>query len=79
LTIHISVARSSTIGNTRVSPCRLGARDPVVGTSAVRTHDGVPAGTFFSKKLIVCTPWGQRIRVTGRPARCGSSTGAIRA
>ena len=47
----------------------------MVGTSAVRTHDGVPAGAFFSKKLAFSTPCGQRIRVTARSFRCGSSTG----
>ena len=46
----------------------------VVGTVAVRTHDGVPCGAFFSKKLSPCTPWGHRIRVTARSRRCGSST-----
>ena len=52
------------------------AREPVVGTFAVRTQDGVPAGVFFSKKLASATPCGQRIRVTQRSRRCGSSTGA---
>lgn len=66
------------IGKTRVSPCRLGPRLPVVGTSAVRTQLGVPAGAFFSKKLMSPTPCGQRIRVTGRPTRCGIRTGATR-
>ena len=33
---------------------RLDAREPVVGTFAVRTQDGVPAGVFFSKKLDSC-------------------------
>ena len=72
----MSVARSSTIGKTIGSPLRDSPRDPVVGTLAVRTHDGVPAGVFFSKKLAPWTPCGQRIRVTARSARCGSSTGA---
>ncbi len=72
------------MGKTRWSPPRESAerespRDPVVGTFAVRTHDGVPAGAFFSKKLLSATPCGQRIRVTARSFRCGSSTGAIRA
>ncbi len=52
-------------------------REPVVGTVTVRTQDGVPPGTFFSKKLMSCTPCGQRIRVTARSFRCGSSTGAM--
>ena len=51
------------------------AREPVVGTFAVRTQDGVPAGVFFSKKLESWTPCGQRIRVTQRSSSCGSSTG----
>ena len=67
------------MGKTRWSPLRLSPREPVVGTFAVRTHDGVPAGVFFSKKLLSATPCGHRIRVTARSFRCGSSTGAIRA
>ena len=67
LTSQVSVARSSTIGNVRVSPCLDdAAREPVVGTVTVCTHDGVPAGVFFSKKLMSSTPCGQRIRVTAR-------------
>ena len=62
-----------------MSPCRDSPRLPVVGTFAVRTHDGVPAGAFFSKKLDSCVPCGQRTRVTARSFRCGSSTGAMRA
>ena len=49
-------------GDVAVRPCRRG--EPVVGTVAVRTQDGVPAGAFFSKKLMSSTPCGQRIRVT---------------
>ena len=52
------------------------AREPVVGTVTVRTQDGVPAGTFFSKKLCPPVPCGQRIRVTARSRRCGSRVGA---
>ena len=78
MTSHVRVARSSQIGKRMVSlsgPVRLlPARLPVVGTVAVRTHDGVPAGAFFSKKLLACTPCGHRIRVTARSRRCGSST-----
>ena len=75
---QVRVARSSQIGNSIVSrslsePVRR-AREPVVGTLAVRTHDGVPAGLFFSKKLLPSTPCGHRIRVTARSRRCGSST-----
>ena len=51
-------------------------REPVVGTVAVRTHEGVPPGTFFSKNDLSPVPCGQRIRVTARSARCGSITGA---
>ena len=65
------------IGYTSRSPWRLSPRDPVVGTSAVRTQRGVPAGAFFSKKRSRSTPWGQRTRVTGRSFSRGSSTGAI--
>jgi hypothetical protein len=60
-----------------LSPFLEDPRDPVVGTVAVRTQDGVPGGTFFSKKLLSCTPCGQRIRVTGRSRRCGSRVGEI--
>ena len=60
-----------------ISPSPLPERLPVVGTVAVCTHDGVPLGAFFSKKLMSSTPCGQRIRVTGRSFTCGSITGAI--
>ena len=76
---HVNVARSSITGKVSVSPEALDARLPVVGTVTVRTHDGVPAGTFFSKKLRSCTPWGQRILVTARSRRWTSRVGAIRA
>ena len=76
LTNQVSAARSSTTGNTSRSPCLLSPREPVVGTLTVRTHDGVPWGTFFSKKLPSATPCGQRMRVTARSARCGSRVGA---
>jgi hypothetical protein len=39
-------------------------------------HDGAPEGRFFSKKDGPAVPCGHRIRVTGRPARWGSSTDA---
>ena len=74
LASQVRVARSSQIGK-RIVPSPLPAREPVVGTSCVRTHDGVPDGAFFSKKLDPSTPCGQRIRVTARSARCGSRTG----
>jgi len=74
LASQVKVARSSQIGKRRV-PLPEAARLPVVGTSAVRTHDGVPGGAFFSKKLEPSTPCGQRMRVTARSRRCGSSTG----
>lgn len=45
----------------------------------VRSHEGAPPGRFFSKNDGPATPCGQRIRVTGRSASSGSSTGAIRA
>ena len=47
-----------------------------MGTSAVRSHSGAPIGAFFSKNDGAAVPFGQRIRVTARPFRCGSSTGA---
>jgi hypothetical protein len=73
---QVSVASESTTGK-RSSPASPDAdRDPVVGTRTVRTHRGVPAGTFFSKKDCSSVPLGQRIRVTARSARCGSSTAA---
>ena len=70
---HVSVARSSQIGK-RMVPSPLPEREPVVGTSTVRTHDGVPGGAFFSKKLDPSTPCGHRMRVTARSLRCGRST-----
>ncbi len=76
---QVSVARSSITGNTRVSPFLDGPREPVVGTVTVRTQDGVPPGTFFSKKLMSWTPCGHRMRVTARSLRCGSITGEMRA
>ncbi|MEZ5096773.1 MAG: hypothetical protein R2731_12035 [Nocardioides sp.] len=45
---QVKVARSSQTGNSTWSPCRDSPRDPLVGTRTVRTHDGVPAGEFFS-------------------------------
>ncbi len=72
---QVRVARSSQIGK-RMVPSPFPDRLPVVDTSCVRTHDGVPGGAFFSKKLEPSTPCGQRIRVTARSLRCGSSTGA---
>src|SRR6478672_818923 len=63
-TSQVRVARSSTTGKVRVSapPSRAdrAAREPVVGTVTVRTQEGVPAGTFFSKKLALGGP-GARV------------------
>ena len=63
-------------GNTILSPP---PREPVDGTVTERSHDGAPEGRFFSKNCMSPVPCGQRIRVTARSARCGSSTGATRA
>ena len=52
------------------------ARDPVDGRVTEGSHDGAPEGRFFSKKDGPAVPCGHRIRVTGRSARWGSSTGA---
>ena len=71
------MARSSTIGKVSVPSSLPPSASPVVGTVTVRTHEGVPPGMFFSKKLMSSMPCGQRIRVTARSLRCGSSTGAI--
>ena len=48
------------------------------GTVTARTQSGACRALFFSKNACPSTPSGQRVKVTGRPARCGSSTGAIR-
>ena len=71
---QVRVARSSQIGK-RIVPSPLPDREPVVDTSCVRTHEGVPPGAFFSKKLDPSTPCGHRIRVTARSFRCGRSAG----
>ena len=52
--------------------------DPGDGSVTRRTQSGVCEGAFFSKKALPSTPSGQRVKVAGRPATCGSSTGAIR-
>ena len=49
------------------------------GTSSVRTHDGRPAGAFFSKNDGPSTPCGHRMRVTGRSRTCASSGPLTRA
>ena len=73
----MSAASESITGKVSSPSSPDAEREPVVGTVAVRTHDGVPAGTFFSKNDCSLVPLGQRIRVTARSRRCGSSTGAI--
>jgi hypothetical protein len=50
---------------------------PGVGRVSVRTQSGVPRGAFFSKKYDAPVPSGQRLRVSGRSDRWGSSRGAI--
>ena len=55
LASQVRVARSSQIGK-RIVPSPLPEREPVVDTSCVRTHDGVPPGAFFSKKLALLHP-----------------------
>src|SRR5699024_12308684 len=47
-----------------------------LGNVTVSTQSGVPRGAFFSKNGSASTPSGQRLRVTGRPARWGSRTDA---
>ena len=51
---------------------------PGLGMVTRRTHSGACRALFFSKNFWPSTPSGQRVNVTGRPARCGSSTGAMR-
>jgi hypothetical protein len=51
---------------------------PGLGTVTRRTQSGACRALFFSKNACPSTPSGQRVNVTGRPDRCGSSTGAIR-
>ena len=75
LASHTSVGRSSTSTKSTVSRF---FDDPGTGSRTVCTQDGTPRGAFFSKKPWASTPSGYRILVTGRPVRCGSSTGAIR-
>jgi hypothetical protein len=51
--------------------------EPGESSVTVRTHSGVPRGTFFSKNTVVpVTPSGHRLRVIGRPASCGRMTSA---
>ena len=52
--------------------------DPGEGTVTVRTQGGECRALFFSKNACPSTPSGQRVKVAGRCATCGSSTGAIR-
>ena len=43
----------------RVAPYLLPhLADPGTGSRSVRTHEGVPPGLFFSKKLAASTPLG---------------------
>jgi hypothetical protein len=57
------------------SPCP--PRDPLLGSRTVRSHSGACEGAFFSKNLSPATPSGNRTNVTGRSARCTSSSGAM--
>ena len=54
------------------------SRTPAVPISigAVLTQSGVCFGARFSKKRWPSTPSGKRTRVSARPFRWGSSTGA---
>ena len=65
---HTSDARSSNTHCSRSSE-----------TAAERIHLGACVGHRFSKKDWLATPSGQRTRVTGRSARCGTMTAPIRA
>ncbi len=76
MTIHIRVGSESITGKVSSPSSPDLVREPVVGTVTVRTQDGVPPGTFFSKNDCSLVPLGQRIRVTARSARCGSISGA---
>jgi hypothetical protein len=58
--------------------CEATGRELREATSAVATQSGVPAGACFWKNDCPSTPSGYRLRVIGRPATCGSSTGEIR-
>jgi hypothetical protein len=51
---------------------------PGLGIVTRRTHSGACRALFFSKNACPSTPSGHLVKVTGRPARCGSRTGAIR-
>ena len=79
MTSQVSEASESITGKVSSPSSPDCVREPVVGTVTVRTHDGVPPGTFFSKNDCSLVPLGQRIRVTARSARCGSITAATRA
>jgi hypothetical protein len=49
------------------------------GPGAVGTHSGRCCAQRFSKKPFCSTPLGKRLKVSARPARWGSITGAMRA
>ncbi len=49
------------------------------GISRRGTQDGVPLSMFLWKNGVVSTPFGQRLRVTGRPATKGIMTEATSA
>ncbi len=55
-------------------------RGPPFGSSGsdARTHFGWWGGQRFSKNRSPAAPSGARTSVGGRPARCGSITGAMR-
>ncbi len=72
LAAHTSAAGSS-ITQYWITP----SRSP--GPAAVGTHTGRCLAQRFSKNPFSSTPFGNRLKVSARPARWGSMTGAMRA
>jgi len=71
-------ARSATVSRSTISRVSRPVELPGLGTLTRRTQSGACRALFFSKNACPSTPSGHRVKVTGRPDRCGSSTGAIR-
>ncbi len=90
----VSRSSASAIGACSSSAAMLAAQTSAAGSSitqywmtplwspgpgAVGTHAGRCCAQRFSKKPFCSTPLGKRLKVSARPARWGSITGAMRA
>ncbi len=72
---HRDAARSATRWSLAARSSR--SRKPV--SCQIVSHFGEVAGMSFCQKPCAPAPLGKRWRLSGRPTRCGSIAGAIRA